>query len=208
MEVAACQSALASCYSALEFGGIAVSAASPLAASHPNLPLFAAPSSPPPSVAPSSLPSAVKSTLPFTALSSLPSAEISTPPPLTPTQSTLQRIRFHNHGQECSSMFPEHMVFKFCSVLLNGFNWNRLSVVCPVHGDSSGAGGSSGYGHGGHSQPPASPVAEIEVVAEGPCEGPWLHVMPSNRPQLPSLGVAPEDSWYPVSFPMDFFGGG
>ncbi len=122
MEVAACQSALASCYSALEFGGIAVSAASPLAASHPNLPLFAAPSSPPPSVASSSLPSAVKSTLPFTALSSLPSAEISTPPPLTPTQSTLQRIRFHNHGQECSSMFPEHMVFKFCSVLLNGFN--------------------------------------------------------------------------------------
>ncbi len=47
-----------------------------------------------------------------------------------------------------------------------------IRLVLSVHGDSSGAGGSSGYGHGGHSQPPASPVTEVEAVAEGPCEGP------------------------------------
>ncbi len=41
-----------------------------------------------------------------------------------------------------------------------------------VHGDSLGAGGSSCGGYGGHSHPPASPVAEVEAVAEGPCEGP------------------------------------
>ncbi len=47
-----------------------------------------------------------------------------------------------------------------------------IITSCVVHGDSLGAGGSSGCGHGGHSQPPASPVVEVEAVAEGPCEGP------------------------------------
>ncbi len=47
-----------------------------------------------------------------------------------------------------------------------------LVVSCLVHGDSSGAGGSSSCGYGGQSQPLAPPVAEVEAVAEGPCEGP------------------------------------
>ncbi len=40
-------------------------------------------------------------------------------------------------------------------------------LVGHVHGDLSGAGGSSCSGRGGHFQPPASLVVEVEAVAEG-----------------------------------------
>ncbi len=69
------------------------------------------------------------------------------------------------HGQEC------RVYVLLCPQ-------EHFNIPCLVHGDSSGAGGSSSCGHGGQSQPPAPPVAEVEAVAEGPCEGPWLLVMP------------------------------
>ncbi len=65
-------------------------------------------------------------------------------------------------------------------------------------------------------------VAEVEAVAEWPCEGPWRLVMPRKKPQLPSLAqrglpvsvgcpvsvcLDPEGSWYPVAAPGIFLGG-
>ncbi len=70
---------------------------------------------------------------------------------------------------------PQRHVFKSCCVHRSSFN---PVMSCRVHGDSSRAGGSSSHGRGGHSQPPAPPVADVEAVAEGPCEGPCCHVMP------------------------------
>ncbi len=59
-----------------------------------------------------------------------------------------------------------------CEVTTRTFQSTVSFLVLSVHGDSSGAGGSSGYCHGGRSQPSAPPVVEVEAVAEGPWEGP------------------------------------
>ncbi len=88
-------------------------------------------------------------------------------------------------------------------------------LSCLVHGDSSGGGGSSGYGHGGHSQPPGSPVVEKEAVAEGFCEGPRLDLSIQAEPKegflflwdVLFLCLALEGSWYSLNYPMAFWGG-
>ncbi len=77
-------------------------------------------------------------------------------------------------------------------------------------------------------------VVEVEAVAEGPCEGPWCHIMPGGSLSFqaspggllvpvgcPILSVwpwrtvlycsvclAPEGSWYPLTSPGNFFWGG
>ncbi len=93
--------------------------------------------------------------------------------PLTPAQSKFPWIQSTHHGKECHARV---MDLKSCRAHRNSFKSSCLVLF--VHGDSSGAGGSSCYGHGGHSQLPASPIAEMEAVAEGPCEGPRLLVLP------------------------------
>ncbi len=90
----------------------------------------------------------------------------------------IQLIRFPSYGQECRSMSPGDVVLSL--VVPTGTVLIHPVLSCHVHGDSLGAGSSSGYGHWSHSQSPSSPVAEVEAVAEGPC-----HAM--NGPQLPSL---------------------
>ncbi len=61
-----------------------------------------------------------------------------------------------------------------------------ITVSCLVHGDSSRADGSSSHGRGGHSQPPAPRVADVEAVAEGTLGGPLMSCHAQKKPQLPS----------------------
>ncbi len=69
-----------------------------------------------------------------------------------------------------------------------------LVLSCLVHGDSSGAGGSSCCGHGGHSS------------RLPPCRGGGSGSCGMSCPVC--LWLAPEDSWYPLTSPGKFFVGG
>ncbi len=56
----------------------------------------------------------------------------------------------------------------------------------------------------------------MEGVAEGPCEGPWHHIIPRMDPSFraqPKRGflflcLALDGSWYPLYYPMFLFGWG
>ncbi len=106
----------------------------------------------PPAAVDSSLPADLK-LIPLTAPTSSPAA-------VGLTSGTVHPVPLFHGDMLLSLVVPTG------TVLINPV------LSCLVHGDSSGAGGSSGYSHGGHSQPPASPVVEMEAVAEGSCEGP------------------------------------
>ncbi len=69
-----------------------------------------------------------------------------------------------------------------------------LVLSCLVHGDSSGAGGSSCCGHGGHS------------IRLPPCRGGGSGSCGMSCPAC--LCLAPEGSWYPLTSPGKFFWGG
>ncbi len=69
-----------------------------------------------------------------------------------------------------------------------------LVLSCLVHGDSSGAGGSSCCGHGGHSS------------RLPPCRGGGSGSCGMSCPAC--LCLAPEGSWYPLTSPGKFWGGG
>ncbi len=84
------------------------------------------------------------------------------------------------HGQECR-----------VSVLL--CPQEHFKEPCLVHGDSSGAGGSSCCGHGGHSS------------RLPPCRGGGSGSCGMSCPVC--LCLAPEGSWYPLTSPGKFWGG-
>ncbi len=133
-------------------------------------------------------------------------------------------IESTRHGQECR-----------VSVLLcpqEHFNHH----VGLVHGDSSGAGGSSCCGHGGHSSR-LPPCRGGGSGCWGTLWGPLMSCHAQRKPQLPSqprrasgscglscpvclalegvpvvfctvmLCLAPEGSWYPLTSPGKFWGG-
>ncbi len=119
---------------------------------------------------------------------------------------------------------PRVMVFKSCLALRNSFN-----VSCLVHGDSSGAGGSSCSGRGGHFQPPAplswkwkrllrDPVRAPDVMS-CPEEASASELSPGGLPvpvgcPVPVLFLsclvclAPEGSDTPRNYPREIFLGG
>ncbi len=83
-------------------------------------------------------------------------------------------------------------VFKSCCAHRNILK--NLVLSCLVHGDSSGAGGSSCCGHGGHSS------------RLPPCRGGGSGSCGMSCPVC--LCLAPEGSWYPLTSPGIFFLGG
>ncbi len=128
------------------------------------------------------------------------------------------------HGQECR-----------VSVLL--CPQEHFKEPCLVHGDSSGAGGSSCCGHGGHSSR-LPPCRGGGSGCWGTLWGPLMSCHAQRKPQLPSqprrasgscgmscpvclaleglscpvmycsVCPAPEGSWYPLTSPGTFFFGG
>ncbi len=113
---------------------------------------------------------------------------------------------------------------------------NILTILsCLVHGDSSGAGGSSCCGHGGHSSR-LPPCRGNGSGCWGTLWGPLTLRHAQRKPQLPSqprrasgscgmscpvclalesclvmycsVCLAPEGSWYPLTSPGKFFLGG
>ncbi len=127
------------------------------------------------------------------------------------------------HGQECR-----------VSVLL--CPQEHFKEPCLVHGDSSGAGGSSCCGHGGHSSR-LPPCRGSGSGCWGTLWGPLMSCHAQRKPQLPSqprrasgscgmscpvclaleglscpvmycsVCPAPEGSWYPLTSPGKFWGG-
>ncbi len=97
----------------------------------------------------------------------------------------------------------------------------KLTLSCLVHGDSSGAGGSSCCGHGGHSSR-LPPCRGYGGGRWGTLCGPLTPGHAQMKPQPPSqprrasgscglscpVCLAPEGSWYPLTSPGKFLGGG
>ncbi len=135
-EVATRPSALARVKSAWEFGGIASSAASPLAAS--------------PHARRSREISAAGCGYPKPA-GWLPSSRVAAPP--RPPFAGDQACRI---ATDSSPVDPVHNTARSAVCMSCCAHRNILiTLSCLVHGDSSRAGGSSSHGRGGHSQPPA-----------------------------------------------------
>ncbi len=126
------------------------------------------------------------------------------------------------HGQECPV------------VLLCPQEHFKLTLSCLVHGDSSGAGGSSCSGHGGHSQPPAPLLLKWRRSLRDPVRASdsWSCPEEASASELALEGFlflwavlsclsgpgglsclvlycyvcpAPEGSWYPLTSPGNFF---
>ncbi len=168
----------------------------------------AAPSSPP-STGKSTLPSAAHPSPPSTGKSTLPSAAHPSPPtaadssleygPTDPVHTSQPGVPFHVPWRHGFSLFVPTgtvLIHPVLSVMSMETHRGQAAPLAMV------------------TESPASPVAEMETVAERSCEGPWCHAQ--NGPQHPSLAqggflvpvLAREGSWYPLYCPINLFGKG
>ncbi len=132
--------------------------------------------------------------------------------PLTPAQSKFPWIQSTHHGQECHTMSPESWILS--PVVPTGTV--LIHLFLSVHGDSSGAGGSSGYGF---------PATCLSCRGSGsgcwgtlwdPCHAQKEASASELSPRRASCSCglscsclfSPGGLLIPRSCPMEFFGGG